>query len=97
MKISKKEVEYVARLARLHLTEEEKDIYTDQLGKILEYIDKLNELDTDRTVPTSHVVDITNVLREDVTKPSLSREEVLSNAPEEQAGHFKVKKVLEDS
>ena len=97
MKISKKEVEYIARLARLYLTEQEKEIYTEQLGKILEYIDKLNQLDTEGVFPTSHVVSISNVFREDEVKQSLSREEVLSNAPEEEAGHFKVKKVIEDN
>jgi len=93
--ITKKEVEYVARLARLRLTEEEKEKYTKQLGDILKYIDKLKELDTDKVEPTSHVLGLSNVFREDRVKPSLQQEEILANAPEVEASHFKVKKVIE--
>jgi len=93
--ISKKEVEYVARLARLRLSEEEKEKFTRQLGDILKYIDKLNELDTEKVEPTFHVLQLSNVFREDKVKPSLTQEEILANAPEVEAGHFKVKKVIE--
>ncbi len=93
--ITKKEVEYVARLARLKLTEEEKEKYTKQLGDILKYIDKLNELDTEKVEPTSHVLGLSNVFREDKVEPSLPQEEILANAPEVEASHFKVKKVIE--
>jgi len=93
--ITEKEVEYVARLARLKLTEEEKVKYTRQLGDILKYMNKLNELNTEKVEPTSHVLPLSNVFREDVVKPSLKQEEVLANAPEVEYGHFKVKKVIE--
>ena len=93
--ITKKEVEYVARLARLRLTEEEKEKYTKQLADILKYINKLSELDTEKVEPTFHVLQLSNVFREDKVKPSLKQEEILTNAPEVEAGHFKVKKVIE--
>jgi len=93
--ITKKEVEYVARLARLKLTEEEKEKYTKQLGDILKYINKLSELNTEKVEPTSHVLPLSNVFREDKVKPSLKQEEILANAPEVEYEHFKVKKVIE--
>jgi len=93
--ITKKEVESVARLARLRLTEEEKEKYTKQLADILKYINKLNELNTEKVEPTSHVLPLSNVFREDRVRPSLEQEEILANAPEAEAGHFKVKKVIE--
>ncbi len=95
MAITMKDVEYAAKLARLKLTKEEKKMYSKQLGDILNYINKLNELDTSKIEPTSHVVSISNVFRKDEVKPSLSSEEVLSNAPKKEKGFFKVKKVIE--
>jgi aspartyl-tRNA(Asn)/glutamyl-tRNA(Gln) amidotransferase subunit C len=97
MKITKKEVEYVARLARLSLTNEEKEKFTGQLEAILEYIDKLNELDTKDVQPTSHVLPLSNVWREDVLvqSPDELRERLLNNAPEREGDFFKVKKVIE--
>ena len=93
--ISKKEVEHIARLARLSLSAEEKELYTKQLGQIFTYIEKLNQLDTKNVQALSHVVEPKNVFREDVLKPSLSQEEILANAPARQHGHFKVKKIIE--
>ncbi|HUW22959.1 MAG TPA: Asp-tRNA(Asn)/Glu-tRNA(Gln) amidotransferase subunit GatC [bacterium] len=93
--ITKKEVEYVARLARLKLTEDEKEKYTKQLADILKYINKLNELDTEKVEPTSHVLRLSNVFREDKVRPSLKQEEILANAPEVESSHFKVKKIIE--
>ncbi len=93
--ITKEQVEYIARLARLELSEEEKEKYTKQLDQILEFVAKLNELNTEKVEPTSHAVKISNVFREDEVKPSFSQEEALSNAPEVEEGHFKVKKVIE--
>ncbi len=95
MKITKKEVEYVARLARLALNEKEKDKMTAQLDSILQYVDTLNKLDTNNIEPTSHVLPLNNVWREDVTRPSTSREEILANAPDQAEGFYKVKKVIE--
>ncbi|MBI5166177.1 MAG: Asp-tRNA(Asn)/Glu-tRNA(Gln) amidotransferase subunit GatC [candidate division NC10 bacterium] len=95
MKITKREVEHVARLARLELTEEEKERFTRELNSILTYFDKLNELNTEDVEPTSHVIPIVNVFREDEVRPSYPREEVLSNAPEEEEAFFKVPRILE--
>lgn len=94
MAISRKEVEHIAHLARLTLTEEEITLYSKQLNDILKYIDKLNELDVDQIEPMSHVLDIINVMREDKHLPSLSREEVMANAPDHDNEHFKVPRVL---
>jgi len=95
MKISKQEVEHVAKLARLELAEGETDKLIDQLSKILTYVETLNGLDTKGVEPTSHVLDIKNVMRDDVSVPSLSQEQALANAPEKAAGHFKVPKIIE--
>ncbi len=96
MKISKDDVTKVAELARLEVTEEETEIFTEQLGNILEYIEKLNELDTDNVEPTSHVLDISTPLREDKVVKWLSIEEVLQNAPESEDNFFVVPQVIED-
>lgn len=95
MKISKKEVEHVAKLARLELSEDEKDKLTDQLSNILTYVEKLNELDTSGIEPTAHVLDLKNVTRDDVAAPSLPQDRALANAPEKAAGHYKVPKIIE--
>ncbi|MNJ38522.1 Aspartyl/glutamyl-tRNA(Asn/Gln) amidotransferase subunit C [compost metagenome] len=95
MSIQVKDVEYVAKLARLNLTDDEREKFTKQLGAILQYADKLNELNTDDIEPTTHVLPLINVMREDVVKESLSQEKVFRNAPEEEDGQFKVPAVLE--
>ena len=95
MAITMKDVEYVAKLARLKLTKEEKEKYARQLSDILNYINKLNELDTSNIEPTSHVVSLSNVFRQDKVTPSLSSKEILSNAPKKEKGFFKVKKIIE--
>jgi len=89
------EVEHVARLARLELNEEEKRRFAEQLGAILEYAAKLNELDTSGVEPTTHVLPISNVLREDEVRPSWPLDEVLRNAPDSEDGQFRVPAVLE--
>ena len=94
MRIPIKEVEYIARLARLRLTEEEKEKYSIQLGKILEYVQQLNELDLEDVPPTSHVVPLKSVFRKDVVRESLPQGEALRNAPQKERGYFKVPKVL---
>jgi aspartyl-tRNA(Asn)/glutamyl-tRNA(Gln) amidotransferase subunit C len=95
MKITKAEVEHVARLARLELTEEEKARMLAQLDSILRYMEKLNELDTRDVEPTSHVLPIVNVMREDELRPSLSQEEALANAPDRYDVFFRVPKIIE--
>lgn len=95
MSITVQDVEHVAKLARLTLTEEEKTAFTSQLNAILNYANKLDELDTEHVEPTSHVLPITNVLRDDVNRPSIPLEKVLLNAPDEEGGQIKVPAVLE--
>lgn len=95
MGITKKDVEYVARLARLNLTEQEKEIYTPQLESVLQYIEQLNELDTAKVVPTAHPFFSRTVWREDAAKLSGQRDSILKNAPESEDGFFKVRKVIE--
>jgi len=96
MAISKKEVEYVAHLARLRLSEEEKERFTHQLDQILEYIQQLNQLDTEKVPPTSHVLALKNVWREDEVKSSLPLPEVLSNAPQADEKFFLVPKIIDN-
>jgi aspartyl-tRNA(Asn)/glutamyl-tRNA(Gln) amidotransferase subunit C len=97
MKITQKDVEHVAKLARLALTDEEKERYTAQLESILKYIDTLNKLDTSNVQPTTHVLPMSNVWREDQAEPNRlgSQEEILRNAPEAEGPFFKVKKIIE--
>ncbi|MBF7097261.1 Asp-tRNA(Asn)/Glu-tRNA(Gln) amidotransferase subunit GatC [Alkalibacter mobilis] len=95
MKLTKEDVIYVADLARLEIDENEVDKYVEQLGKILEYEDQLNQIDTTDVLPTAHVLPVKNVLREDVPVPSLDREKALMNAPSQDKGCFKVPKVIE--
>ncbi|QWU15475.1 aspartyl/glutamyl-tRNA(Asn/Gln) amidotransferase subunit C [Paenibacillus sophorae] len=95
MSITVKDVQHVARLARLHLSPEEEAMFTEQMNSILQYAEKLSGLDTEGVQPTTHVLHVSNVMREDVVKESLSLEEALLNAPEEEDGQFKVPAVLE--
>ncbi len=95
MKITREQVEHVARLARLELTGEEKDLFTGQLDAILAYVDKLNELDTESIVPTAHAVHMENAFREDVEEPSIGVENALANAPDRSGSFFRVPKVIE--
>jgi aspartyl-tRNA(Asn)/glutamyl-tRNA(Gln) amidotransferase subunit C len=90
------EVEHVARLARLELSGAEKERMRRELDGILSYIDKLRALDTTGVEPTSHAVPLTNVLRDDVEKPSLPREEMLANAPDRNRELFRVPRIIEE-
>ncbi|OUM97873.1 MAG: asparaginyl/glutamyl-tRNA amidotransferase subunit C [Paenibacillaceae bacterium ZCTH02-B3] len=95
MDITVRDVEHVALLARLELSDREKELFAGQLGAILRYIEKLNELDTDGVEPTSHVLPISNVMRDDEPRPSWPLDKVLENAPDKEDGQFKVPAVLE--
>lgn len=94
MPVTIKDVEYIANLARLEFKEAEKEKFTEQFNRILEYMSKLNELDTTDVEPLYHVIDIKNVFRDDVVKPSYPREEILKNAPSRTEYFFKVPKVI---
>ncbi len=93
--ITTDEVKNIAILARLEFNEEETGQFTSHLARILDYIGKLNELDTTDVPPTSHVLPIRNVVKEDIVKPSYEREQVLANAPAVEEGYFEVPKVIE--
>ena len=95
MKIGVKDVEYVAKLARLTLSDKEKEEFTTQLDDILTYMDKLNELDTTGVEPTSHVISLKNVLRNDEVCESPPPEPSLKNAPEKEGAFYKVPKIIE--
>ncbi|GFN29751.1 Asp-tRNA(Asn)/Glu-tRNA(Gln) amidotransferase subunit GatC [Paenibacillus xylaniclasticus] len=95
MSITANDVEHVANLARLELTDEEKETFTVQLNAILKYAEKLNELNTDGVEPTSHVLPLANVMRADEVRPSVSNETALRNAPDDEDGQIKVPAVLE--
>lgn len=94
MPVTRKEVEYIAQLARLKFKDEELENFTSQLNEILNYVDKLNELDTENVEPLSHPVEEFNKFRDDELKPSIEREEALKNAPDRTDEFFKVPKVI---
>ena len=94
MGIGKDDVRYIATLARLKLKTKEVGYFAEQLGRILDYIGQLKELDTLHVEPTSHALPIQNVFREDKVKPSLRSEDVLKNAPAKEKGLFKVPRII---
>ncbi|MDX2253631.1 MAG: Asp-tRNA(Asn)/Glu-tRNA(Gln) amidotransferase subunit GatC [Nitrospira sp.] len=96
MEITKQDVEKVALLARLRVTEDEKSVFATQLSQILTHVEQLNRYDTAGVEPTTAVMGQTNVFRDDVVRPSLSVERALANAPEREADGFGVPKILEE-
>ncbi len=96
MEISKEQVEHVARLARLEVSEEEKTTFARQLSGILTHMDQLKEVETAGVEPTATVLPTDNVFREDEVRPSLTQERALANAPDQADGFFRVPKILED-
>ena len=95
MRLSPEEVEHIALLSRLKLTDEERERMTTQLNDIMGFFEQLGELDTTDVPPTSHVIPMSNVLRADVVKPSLPVEDVLENAPDRAGDTFRVPRVVE--
>jgi aspartyl-tRNA(Asn)/glutamyl-tRNA(Gln) amidotransferase subunit C len=91
----KMDIDKVARLARLDLSKEEKEIFGEQLDQILEHMEVLNRLDTTGVETTSHAIPISNVFREDESRPSFARDDVLTVAPEEEEGYFRVQRIIE--
>ncbi len=91
--IGTEEVKHVAKLARLELTEEEVNKYSQQLGSILEYVEQMNEIDTTGIEPMPHAIPVYNVMREDVVKYEQTKEEMMANAPFEEDGFFRVPKI----
>ena len=94
--IERADVEAVARLARLQLTEPETEVLREQLSAILTYIDKLRALDTDGVEPTSHAVPLLNVMRDDAPEPCLPADAMLANAPDRVDEFFRVPRIIED-
>ena len=84
--VTKEDIEYVAKLAKLNLTEEEKEKFIPQMADIVEFANKISELDTDNVEPTQHILETHNVFRKDEVVPSYKRDEILKNAPEKEAG-----------
>jgi aspartyl-tRNA(Asn)/glutamyl-tRNA(Gln) amidotransferase subunit C len=94
MAVTIRDVEYVASLARLEFSDREKEKLTHELNEILKYVEKLNELDTEKVEPLAHVIELGNVFREDEVQPSIAQEEALKNAPSKNDKFFKVPKVI---
>ena len=96
MKVTREDVENVALLSRLSIDEKDMDKNIQELSEFLEYVARLQQMDTENVMPTAHVLPIQNVFREDVVKPSLDRDLALSNAPESEDGYFRVPKIIEE-
>ncbi|MCM3598212.1 MULTISPECIES: Asp-tRNA(Asn)/Glu-tRNA(Gln) amidotransferase subunit GatC [Bacillaceae] len=94
-RISKEEVKHVANLARLAITEEETEMFTNQLDAIITFAEQLNELDTTGVEPTTHVLEMKNILREDKAEKGLPVEDVVKNAPDHKDGYIRVPSILE--
>ena len=94
MSVTRDDVDHIARLAKLSFSDDEKEHFLEQFNQILQYVEQLDSLDTADVDPMTHVLDLKNVLREDVVKPSLSRDKALANAPNAQNGFFSVPKVI---
>lgn len=95
MDLTREEVEHIAQLARLGLSEAEKELFASQLSAILDYVRVLQELDTESVPPTTTAVPLENVWFDDVVEPSLPRDDILSNAPDVVDGFFRVRAVLD--
>lgn len=97
MALDRAAVDHVARLARLDLSEEERERMRVELTKILDHAEKIQALDLDGVEPTSHALPLRNVMRPDEARPSLPPEEALANAPEQEDGRFLVPRIVEDA
>jgi len=95
--LSREDVQKVAALARLRLSDDEVDTFTEQLGRVLEHARDIAALDLSAVVPTAHPFGLVNVVREDVVRPSLDRDTVLAMAPDTQDGRFAVPRILGDA
>jgi aspartyl-tRNA(Asn)/glutamyl-tRNA(Gln) amidotransferase subunit C len=95
-KIDKLQVKKVAKLARLELSDAETEEFAGQLNAIIDYVERMNKLNTDGVEPLAHCLPVSNIFREDVIKASLGTEKTLANAPEQDGAFFKVPKILEE-
>ena len=96
MPISSEEVQHIAKLARVGLSEEDIAKFQRQLSSILDYFETLRGVDTEGVLPTSHTLPLTNVMRDDAPGPSFDKDGVLANAPQREGDHFRVKAILEE-
>ena len=96
-KLTREDVAKVAHLARLKLTDKELDVFTSQLGQVLEYVDVLNEVDTENIEPMAHAIEVHNVFRDDKIRESLPREAALQNAPLTDGKYYLVPQILENA
>jgi aspartyl-tRNA(Asn)/glutamyl-tRNA(Gln) amidotransferase subunit C len=92
--LSKEEVEHIAWLAHIELSDKEKTLFTEQFNEILEYFKKIDEVDTERIEPAYHVLDLKNVSRKDKITPSLSTKEAMKNAPKKEKKFFKAPRIV---
>lgn len=95
MKITSKDVKHIASLSRLYLSDKEIETFSRQLSSIIEYVEQLNSLDTSNIEPTSHVIPLNNVMREDIPAASLAVEDALKNAPDSTEKFYRVPKIIE--
>ncbi|HUV94895.1 MAG TPA: Asp-tRNA(Asn)/Glu-tRNA(Gln) amidotransferase subunit GatC [Anaerolineae bacterium] len=95
MRLSREQVQHIAELAKLGITEEEAELFAGQLSEILEYAQMLNQLDTSAIPPTAQAIPMRSVTRRDEVQPSLSPDKILANAPQRQGNCFKVKLILD--
>ena len=93
--VSKEDIKYIAQLCKLKFSEEELESFKDDFYEILKYVDQLKKLDTEGIEPTYHVNSKVQPLREDIVKESISKEDVIKNAPEEKYGYFKMLRVMD--
>jgi aspartyl-tRNA(Asn)/glutamyl-tRNA(Gln) amidotransferase subunit C len=96
MSLTRAEVQHIAELAKLQLTEAEEALYQEQLSDILDYVQRLNALDTAGIPPTASVLPLRSIMRDDVSRPSLPVDEILANAPARAGDSFEVRVILED-
>ena len=96
MPLSRDQVEHVAHLARVGITEEDIERFSHQLSDVLDYFERLDRVDIEGVPPTSHTLPLHNVMREDETEPSYSVEDVLANAPNQEERRFRVRAILEE-
>ena len=96
-KIDKSQVKKVAKLARLELSEAEIEEFAGQLNAVIDYVERMNKLNTEGVEPMAHCLPVSNVFRDDIIKESLGTEKTLANAPQSDGPFFKVPKILEES
>lgn len=96
MSLSREQVQHIARLARVGLSEEDVEHFREQLSEILDYFERLRQVDTEGVPPTAHTLPLHNVMREDEPAPPLDREAVLGNAPVREGDYFRVRVILEE-